>query len=236
MHRTAYPAASSSGTSRPPMYPEAPVTRQRNGDGQGPALRRGGCLGHLAVPVRSPRLAPREARPDTAVRAESARWSSFAVRADGSCRSAAMATPWTSSRASGSAMASSSQVRSRADRKTHMLSVPSSSSRLEAGPWLPGADVQDFCRLSCASVVSPVARQAHSRACLSCLRGLPAARRANRHAGEAGPARCRGMIMASCSSWLPGRMVIRTSAFAATSSGVHSGPNRRVPRRQVGNC
>jgi hypothetical protein len=33
-------------------------------------------------------------------------------------------------------MASSSQVRSRADRKTHMLSVPSSSSssRLEVGP------------------------------------------------------------------------------------------------------
>jgi hypothetical protein len=28
MHRTAYPALSSSGTSRPPMYPEAPVTRQ----------------------------------------------------------------------------------------------------------------------------------------------------------------------------------------------------------------
>ncbi len=32
MHRTAYPALSSSGTSRPPMYPEAPVTRQRSGD------------------------------------------------------------------------------------------------------------------------------------------------------------------------------------------------------------
>src|SRR5690348_6762267 len=27
--------ASSSGTSRPPMYPDAPVTRQRNGDGPG---------------------------------------------------------------------------------------------------------------------------------------------------------------------------------------------------------
>ena len=32
MHRTTYPALSSSGTSRPPMYPDAPVTRQRNGD------------------------------------------------------------------------------------------------------------------------------------------------------------------------------------------------------------
>jgi hypothetical protein len=34
MHRTGYPAASSSGISRP-MYPDAPVTRQRNGDGPG---------------------------------------------------------------------------------------------------------------------------------------------------------------------------------------------------------
>jgi hypothetical protein len=37
-------------------------------------------------------------------------------------------------------MASSSQVRSLADRKTHMLSVLSfSSSRVGAGPWPPGA-------------------------------------------------------------------------------------------------
>jgi hypothetical protein len=43
-------------------------------------------------------------------------------------------------------MASSSQARSRADRKTHMLSVPSSSSRLEAGLWPPGADLRDFYR------------------------------------------------------------------------------------------
>ena len=103
-----------------------------------------------------------------------------------------MATPWTSNRASGSAMASSSQVRSRADRKTHMLSVPSSTSRLKAGPWLRGADVQDFCRLSCASVVSPVARPAHSRACLNVFAALPAARRANHHAGEAGPRALQG--------------------------------------------
>ena len=41
---------------------------------------------------------------------------------------------------------------------------------------------------------------------------LPAARRANHHAGEAGPRALRGMSMTSCSSWLPGRMVIRTSA------------------------
>jgi len=131
-----------------------------------------------------------------------------------------MATPWTSNRASGSAMASSSQVRSRADRKTHMLSVPSPSSRPEARPWLPGADVPDFRRLSCASVVSPVARPAHSRTCLK----LPSPRYPQRGAlittpARLVPARCRGMIMTSCSPWLLGRMVIRTSASAAASSG-----------------
>jgi hypothetical protein len=93
---------------------------------------------------RSQLLALCEERPDTAVTAESARRSSFAVWADGSWRSAATARRWTSSRASGSAIASSSQVRNRADRKTHMLSVPSSSTRREAGPWPPGADVRDF--------------------------------------------------------------------------------------------
>jgi len=51
----------------------------------------------------------------------------FRRAADGSRRSAPTARRWTSSRASGSAMANSSQVRSRADRKTHMLSVLSSS-------------------------------------------------------------------------------------------------------------
>lgn len=79
----------------------------------------------------SQRLALREERQDTAVTAESAPWSNFAVRVDGSWRPAATARRCTSSRASGNAMASSSQVRNRADRKTHMLSVPS-SSRLEA--------------------------------------------------------------------------------------------------------
>ena len=41
-------------------------------------------------------------------------------------------------------------------------------------------------------------------ACLNCLRALPAARRANHHAGEAGPRALREIIMTSCSSWLPG--------------------------------
>jgi hypothetical protein len=39
MHRTAYPALSSSGTSRPPMYPDAPVTRQFSGDDMLPILQ-----------------------------------------------------------------------------------------------------------------------------------------------------------------------------------------------------
>ena len=56
------------------------------------------------------------------------------------------------------------------------------------------------------------------------------------HAGEAGPRALRGMIMTSCSSWLPGRMVIKPSASAATSSGVHPGPNRRIQRRHADNC
>ena len=41
---------------------------------------------------------------------------------------------------------------------------------------------------------------------------LPAARRANRYADEAGPRALRVMSMTSCCSWLPGRMVIRTTA------------------------
>jgi hypothetical protein len=86
------------------------------------------------VTRRSQRLALRAERPDTAVIAESARRSSFALRADGSCRSAATARRWTSSRASGNAMASSSHVRSRADRNTHMLPVPS----LYFPAWRPG--------------------------------------------------------------------------------------------------
>src|SRR5690242_21190165 len=128
------------------MYLDALVTRQRNGDGPGQCGVEGDDSAILAVPRRSQCLALREERPDTAVTAESARRSNFALRADGSWRSAATATRWTSSRASGSAMVSSSQVRSRADSKTHMLSVPSSSPSLEACPWPPGADVRDLLR------------------------------------------------------------------------------------------
>jgi len=155
------------------MYPDAPVIRQRNGDGPGQRGVEGDDSAILAVPRRSQRLALREERLDTAPTAESARLSSFAVRVDGSWRSVATARRWTSSRASGSAMASSSQIRSRADRKTHMLNVPSSASRK------PGMSQYVFA-------------------------ALPAARRANHRAGEAGPRALRGMIMTSCSSWPPG--------------------------------
>ncbi len=75
-------------------------------------------------PCGPQRLDPRAVRRATAVTAESARWSSLAERA--SWRSAATARRWTSNRASGSAMAISSHLRSLTDRKTHMFSVPSS--------------------------------------------------------------------------------------------------------------
>ena len=108
------------------------------------ALRPPHCGGSSrASGAAGPIPALREERPDTAVTAESARRSSFAVRADLSWRSAATARRWTSSRASGSVMASSSQVRSRADRKTHMLSVPS-SSRLEVGPKAARSHAEDL--------------------------------------------------------------------------------------------
>ena len=68
-------------------------------------------------------LALRAVRRDTAATAESARWSSLAERA--SRRSAARARRWTRNRASGRAMTISSHLRSLADRKTHISSVPS---------------------------------------------------------------------------------------------------------------
>jgi len=72
-------------------------------------------------------LARRAVRRDTAVTAESARWSSRAERA--SRRSAARARRWTRNRASGSAMTISSHLRSLTDRKTHISSVPSPDLR-----------------------------------------------------------------------------------------------------------
>jgi hypothetical protein len=48
----------------------------------------------------------------------------LAVLVDGSRRSAATASRWTSNRASGKATASTSQVRNRPDRKTHMSASP----------------------------------------------------------------------------------------------------------------
>ena len=76
------------------------------------------------APAGAQRLDPRAVRRDTVVTAESARWSSLAERA--SWRSAATARRWTSNRASGSAMAISSHLRSLTEKKTHMFNVPSS--------------------------------------------------------------------------------------------------------------
>jgi hypothetical protein len=75
------------------------------------------------------RSALRAVRRDTAVTAESAWCSAFAVRVDGSRRPAASARRWTSARVSGRAMASSSHVRRRLEKNAHMLRVPSSSLR-----------------------------------------------------------------------------------------------------------
>jgi hypothetical protein len=74
------------------------------------------------------RSALRAARRDTAVTVESAWWSAFAVRVDGSRRSAACARRCTSARVSGTAIASSSHIRRRLEKNAHMLRVPSSSS------------------------------------------------------------------------------------------------------------
>ena len=127
------------------------------------------------------RLARRETRPDTAVTAEPAWLSSLAVRADGSRRSAATARRCTSSRASGSAMASSSQVCSREKRKTHILSVLS-SSRLTAGaPGGPAA----YLRASCQRALRCAVGVAGSRACPAVFAALPVARRSNHYAGGA---------------------------------------------------
>jgi hypothetical protein len=81
--------------------------------------------------------------------------------------------------------------------------------------------------LSCASAASPVAR-------LAAQPGMPhlsSRRYPQRGALITTPERVvprvlRGTIMTSCSSWPPGRMVIRTSASAAISAGV---PPHRTP-------
>jgi len=105
--------------------------------------------------------------------------SSLAVRADGSRRSAVTARRCTSSRASGSAMASSSQVCSREKRKTHILSVLS-SSRLAAGALGgPAAYLRGFLSTRIALCSRRRGQPGMSR----CLRGAPAARRSNHYAG-----------------------------------------------------
>jgi hypothetical protein len=87
----------------------------------------------------SQRLAPRAVRRDTVATAESARRSSLAERA--SRRSAVTARRWTRNRANGSAMAISSHLRSLADRKTHISSVPSPDLQSDPRPTAGGSAV-----------------------------------------------------------------------------------------------
>jgi hypothetical protein len=113
------------------------LTRYVRDDGQRSALRRS---------------ALRAVRRDTAVTAESAWCSAFAVRVAGSRRPAASARRCTSARVSGRAMASSSHSRRRREKNAHILRVPSSSRKvLRRYPRCPG--------LSTAQApASPVAR------------------------------------------------------------------------------
>jgi hypothetical protein len=69
-------------------------------------------------------------------------------------------------------MASSSQVRSRADRKTHILSIPSSSSGLEGGPKAARRHLRLLTALSCVSVALPVARLAAQPGMSSWIQGM----------------------------------------------------------------
>ena len=156
----------------------APVGPPRPGRAPGRVLR--GTIRPAGGPSPCQRLARRETRPDTVVTAEPAWSSSLAARADGSRRSAATARRCTSSRASGSAMASSSQGLQPGEEKTHILSVLS-SSRLAAGALGgPAAYLLGFFRaLRCAGGV------AGSRACPAVFAALPAAWRSDHYAGGA---------------------------------------------------
>ena len=138
--------------------------------------------------------------------------SSLAARADGSRRSAATARRCTSSRASGSAMASSSQGLQPGEEKTHILSVLS-SSRLAAGALGgPAAYLLGFFRaLRCAGGV------AGSRACPAVFAALPAARRSNHYAGGADHCRRLSGQARPISQWVTGP----PSACVTTAAGQH---------------
>jgi len=86
----------------------------------------------MAGPSRRQRAALRDVRRDTVVTAESAWRSALAVRADGSRRSAATASRWTTTRAIGNAIDSSTHTRSRLNRNIHIpasfLSYPQSGA------------------------------------------------------------------------------------------------------------
>ena len=150
-----------------PARRRAPVGPPRPGRAPGRVLR--GTIRPAGGPSPCQRLARRETRPDTVVTAEPAWSSSLAARADGSRRSAATARRCTSSRASGSAMASSSQGLQPGEEKTHILSVLS-SSRLAAGA-LGGPAA--YLRASCQRALRCAVGVAGSRACPAVFAALP---------------------------------------------------------------
>ena len=172
MHRTVYPAASSSGTSRPPMYPDAPVTRQRNGDG---TVKRG------------------VARDDSAI------WGSSTVSAAGPARGApghhghCRVGPAEQFRPAGGrvmafsgdgeAMDKQPGQRQRdgqqqpdpqpgAEIKTHMFSVPS-LCLLEACQSRPALICGLLTALSCASAGVAIARLVAQPGIFSWIQGMP---------------------------------------------------------------
>ena len=96
--------------------------------------------------------------------AESAWNSAFAVRVDGSRRSAASARRWTSARVSGRAMASSSHIRKRLEKNAHMLKDPFVVEALPVtiGVKQPKPNIRNGCGWLCGARRIRSARQAIS--------------------------------------------------------------------------
>ena len=176
------------------MYPDAPVTRQRNGDGPG---RRGvegddsatwrSLAGLSAWPCARSAPTPRSlpSRPGGAISpcGRMGHGGQRRARGDGQAAGpAAMRWPAAATSAAG------------------QIEKPTCSASLlllpawRRGPGRRALMCGTSTALSCALVALPVARLAHSRACLIVFAALPAARRANHHAGEAGPRALRGDV------------------------------------------
>ena len=152
----------------------------RPGRAPGRVLR--GTIRPAGGPSPCQRLTRRETRPDTVVTAEPAWSSSLAARADGSRRSAATARRCTSSRASGSAMASSSLGLQPGEEKNPHTQRPFFLPPGRQGPRRP---CSLFCGASCQRALRCAVGVAGSRACPAVFAALPAAPRSNHYAGGA---------------------------------------------------